>query len=102
MSVRGDSVIGMKAIYITEFGGPEVMKYVDLPEPVPAGSQALLDVTAIGINYADTHQTENSYLSSQSRSMIDWSIEETSVLLGDLPSRFRSLENRVVYLTLRN
>jgi NADPH2:quinone reductase len=60
----------MKAIYITEFGGPEVMKYVDLPEPVPAGSQVLLDVTAIGINYADTHQTENSYLSTQKLPLI--------------------------------
>jgi len=60
----------MKAIYITEFGGPEVMKYVDLPEPDPAGSQVLLDVTAIGINYADTHQTENSYLSTQKLPLI--------------------------------
>jgi len=60
----------MKAIYITEFGGPEVMKYVDLPEPVPAGSQVLLDVTVIGINYADTHQTENSYLSTQKLPLI--------------------------------
>ena len=60
----------MKAIYITEFGGPEVMKYLDLDEPVPAGSQAVLDVTAIGINYADTHQTENSYLSTQKLPLI--------------------------------
>ena len=60
----------MKAIYITEFGGPDVMKYVDLPEPVPAGSQVLLDVSAIGINYADTHQTENSYLSTQKLPLI--------------------------------
>ena len=60
----------MKAIYITEFGGPEVMKYLDLDEPVPAGSQVVLDVTAIGINYADTHQTENSYLSSQKLPLI--------------------------------
>lgn len=60
----------MKAIYITEFGGPEVMKYLDLPEPVPAGSQVLLEVSAIGINYADTHQTENSYLSTQKLPLI--------------------------------
>ncbi|NDA58219.1 MAG: NADPH:quinone oxidoreductase family protein, partial [Actinobacteria bacterium] len=60
----------MKAIYITEFGGPEVMKYLDLAEPVPAGSQVLLDVTSIGINYADTHQTENSYLSTQKLPLI--------------------------------
>ena len=60
----------MKAIYVTEFGGPEVMKYLDLPEPVPAGSQVVLDVTAIGINYADTHQIENSYLSPQKLPLI--------------------------------
>ena len=50
----------MKAIQITEFGGPEVMRYIDLPDPTPAGSQVVLEVSAIGINYADTHQTENS------------------------------------------
>ena len=55
----------MKAIQITQFGGPDVMTYVDLPDPVATGSQVILDVTAIGINYADTHQTENSYLSAQ-------------------------------------
>ena len=60
----------MKAIQITEFGGPEVMKYLDLPEPTPVGSQVVLDVSAIGINYADTHQTENSYLSQQTLPLI--------------------------------
>ena len=60
----------MKAIQITEFGGPEVMRYLDLPDPTPAGSQVVLDVTAIGINYADTHQTENSYLSQQKLPLI--------------------------------
>ena len=60
----------MKAIQITEFGGPDVMKYLDLPDPVEGTDEALLDVTAIGINYADTHQTENSYLSPQTLPMI--------------------------------
>jgi NADPH2:quinone reductase len=60
----------VKAIQITEFGGPEVMRYLDLPDPVPQGSQVVLDVTAIGINYADTHQTENSYLSQQKLPLI--------------------------------
>ncbi len=60
----------MKAIQITEFGGPEVMRYIDLPDPMPAGSQVVLDVSAIGINYADTHQTENSYLSQQKLPLI--------------------------------
>ena len=60
----------MKAIYITEFGGPEVMEYFDLPDPTPGEGEVVLDVTAIGINYADTHQTENSYLSQQTLPMI--------------------------------
>lgn len=55
----------MKAIQITKFGGPEVMEYLDLADPIVKGSEELIKVTAIGINYADTHQTENSYLSKQ-------------------------------------
>jgi NADPH2:quinone reductase len=60
----------MKAIQITEFGGPEVMSYLDLQDPIVGADEVLLDVTAIGINYADTHQTENSYLSPQTLPMI--------------------------------
>ena len=60
----------MKAIQITKFGGPEVMQYLDLPDPTPTSDEALLDVTAIGINYADTHQTENSYLSAQTLPLV--------------------------------
>ena len=60
----------MKAIQIIEFGGPDVMKLVELPDPTPGEGEVLLDVTAIGINYADTHQTENSYLSPQALPLI--------------------------------
>jgi len=55
----------MKAMQITKFGGPEVMEYLDLSEPQIKAGEELITVTAIGINYADTHQTENSYLSKQ-------------------------------------
>lgn len=60
----------MKAIQITEFGGPEKMAYIDIAEPVPAAGEVLLDVLSIGINYADTHQVENSYLSAQTLPLI--------------------------------
>ncbi len=53
----------MRAIQITEFGGPEVLRLVELDEPVPGDGQVLIDVVRAGVNYADTHQTENSYLS---------------------------------------
>ncbi len=60
----------MKAIQITEFGGPEKMSLIDIAEPVPADGEVLLDVLSIGINYADTHQVENSYLSAQTLPLI--------------------------------
>jgi len=60
----------MKAIQIETFGGPEVMRYVDLPDPVADEHHVLLEITSIGINYADTHQTENSYLSQQTLPLI--------------------------------
>jgi len=54
----------VRAVQITEFGGPEVLQLTELPDPEPADGQVLLDVTTAGVNYADTHQVEDSYLSS--------------------------------------
>jgi NADPH:quinone reductase len=53
----------MRAIVVTEFGGPEVLVPADVPEPEPGPGQLLVSVDRAGVNYADTHQAENSYLS---------------------------------------
>jgi NADPH:quinone reductase-like Zn-dependent oxidoreductase len=45
----------MRAVQITRFGGPEVLDVVDLPDPIPGEGQQLFEVSAAGINYADTH-----------------------------------------------
>lgn len=55
----------MRGIQITEFGGPEVLTLTDLPEPQPQPGQVVIDVSRAGVNYADTHQAENSYLAKQ-------------------------------------
>lgn len=55
----------MRAIQITEFGGPEVLEPVDLPVPQPAAGQVRIGVRFAGVNYADTHQAEDSYLAPQ-------------------------------------
>ena len=52
----------MRAIQVEEFGGPEVLKLADVPVPEPADGQVLVKVARTGINFADTHQRENSYL----------------------------------------
>lgn len=60
----------MKAIQISEFGGPEVMGLVDLPEPVPGPGEKLVRITRTGVNYADTHATRNDYLAKQELPLI--------------------------------
>ena len=60
----------MKAIQIEEFGGPEVMKHVDLPDPEPSDGEVLVEVARSGINFADTHSTQNDYLAEQTLPMI--------------------------------
>jgi NADPH:quinone reductase-like Zn-dependent oxidoreductase len=60
----------MRAVQITRFGGPEVLDVVDLPDPVPGEGQQLYEVSSAGVNFADTHQIENSYLSSQQLPLI--------------------------------
>jgi len=52
----------MRAIQITEFGGPEVLEPREVDEPQAPEGGVVLDVSAAGVNWADTHQAENSYL----------------------------------------
>ena len=54
----------MRAIQITEFGGPEVLVPRELDDPEPPEGFVVLDVLAAGVNWADTHQAENSYLAA--------------------------------------
>jgi NADPH:quinone reductase len=52
----------VRAVQIEEFGGPEVLEVVDLPKPEPGDGEVLIEVSRAGMNFADTHQRENSYL----------------------------------------
>jgi NADPH:quinone reductase len=52
----------MRACQIEEFGGPEVLKVADVPKPEPGEGEVLIEVSRCGMNFADTHQRENSYL----------------------------------------
>jgi len=52
----------MRAVQIKEFGGPEVLEVVELPDPVAGPGQVVIDVARAGMNFADTHQRHNDYL----------------------------------------
>jgi NADPH2:quinone reductase len=52
----------VRAVQIKEFGGPEVLEVVDLPDPEPGPDEVVVEVVRAGMNFADTHQRENDYL----------------------------------------
>jgi len=55
----------VKAIQLQQFGGPEVLEYRDLPDPEPGEGEALVEISRVGVNFADTHATRNDYLAKQ-------------------------------------
>lgn len=51
----------MRAILITETGGPEVLRLVELPDPEPGPGQLLVEVAAAGVNFIDTYHRSGLY-----------------------------------------
>jgi NADPH2:quinone reductase len=60
----------MRAIQQVEFGGPEVLRLVDVPVPEPGDGEVLIEVSAAGLNFADTHQREDRYVQRQQLPLI--------------------------------
>ncbi|MBV8932742.1 MAG: NAD(P)H-quinone oxidoreductase, partial [Kutzneria sp.] len=51
----------MRAITIREPGGPDVLRWAEVPDPAPGPGEVLLDVTASGVNRADLLQRQGNY-----------------------------------------
>ena len=51
----------MRAVIITEPGGPEVLQWEEVPDPVPGPGEVLIDVAAAGVNRADLLQRQGLY-----------------------------------------
>lgn len=51
----------MRAIQVTETGGPDVLRLAQLPDPEPGTGQLLVEVAAAGVNYIDTYQRSGAY-----------------------------------------
>ncbi|MFZ3589504.1 quinone oxidoreductase family protein [Bacillus sp. DJP31] len=52
----------MKAIQFTQYGGPEVLQLVELERPTPEAHEVVIEIKAIGVNYADTARREGQYV----------------------------------------
>ena len=51
----------MKAIRVHRTGGPEVLKYEEVPVPEPSAEEARVKIEAIGLNFVDTYQRSGLY-----------------------------------------
>src|ERR1700693_53525 len=51
----------MRAIRVSQFGGPEVLKLEEIPTPAPAAGQVLVHVRAAGVNPYDTYMRAGTY-----------------------------------------
>ena len=51
----------MKAILVRDFGGPEVLKLQDVPDPRPGPGQVLVEVKAAGVNPVETYIRSGKY-----------------------------------------
>jgi NADPH:quinone reductase-like Zn-dependent oxidoreductase len=51
----------VKACFFRSYGGPEVLEYGDLPDPLPAAGEVLVDIHAASINAADWKMRSGQY-----------------------------------------
>ena len=54
----------MKAIQVSQTGGPEVLKLVELPIPKPKPKEAIVQIKAAGVNFIDVYFREGRYPAS--------------------------------------
>lgn len=51
----------MRAIQVTQTGGPEVLRLTELSDPEPGPGQLLVELAAAGVNYLDTYHRSGAY-----------------------------------------
>jgi NADPH2:quinone reductase len=51
----------MKALTFSTFGSPDVLEFIDVPGPVLKTGEVLVEMKAIGLNYADVYRRQGNY-----------------------------------------
>ena len=75
----------MKAVMMHEYGGPDVLKYENVPDPVPGKGEVLIRVAAASINPVDLGQRSGAtraFLPLELPAIIGWDLSGTIVSLG--------------------
>lgn len=72
----------MKAITITKFGGPEVLKLAEVSDLVPSKNEVLIQVKASGINRSDILQRQGKYATPDSTANEIPGLEVSGIITG--------------------
>ncbi len=51
----------MNALYFEEFGGPDVLRYGPIADPIARDGETILRTSAIGLNFADIYRRRGNY-----------------------------------------
>jgi NADPH:quinone reductase-like Zn-dependent oxidoreductase len=73
----------VKAAFIDRFGGPDVLKYGDLPDPVAGPDQVVVDVVAASVNGADWRVRAGQYAEAKFPLVLGRDFSGTVAALGD-------------------
>lgn len=81
----------MRAVQLTEFGGPEVLQMADLAVPEPGPGELLIRVARAGLNFGDTHQRRNEYIAKHALPVVLGGevagiVERVGAPAGDAPA----------------
>src|SRR5215471_18197792 len=85
----------MKAIQVQKTGGPEVLTLVDLPVPKPKPNEAVIKISAAGVNFIDVYFREGRYPAPLP--FVDG--QEAAGVVSEIGSEVKSLKpgDRVAY-----
>jgi NADPH:quinone reductase-like Zn-dependent oxidoreductase len=95
----------MKAIVIHEYGGPEVLKYEDVPQPEPEEDQLLIRVVAAGVNPVDGMIRSGLFAKNGSRAfpiILGGDVAGVVEKIGSNVTKFKAGDPVFAYVSLDN